>query len=334
MKSPFTGGEVKITRKPEDLEFRGERFTVIYNSYKCIDTGQEFTTSTLDDLNLQQLHNKYRAKHKIPFPEDIFAIRDKYNVSQNKMALILGFGQNTYRKYEHGDIPSLSNAKLINMADDPTKFLNLVEDCEELKASEKEKITNTAEQLVKDKSLIKWGVYNWLFGENIKPNQFNGYRKPSLKKFNNMIKYFAATIEPHKTKLNKLLFYSDYCHYQKFGRSISGINYQAIQMGPVPHRYDTLFEIGVDEEDFFIEYKEYENRDHIGEKFKAKDSNIDQDYINDDELHTLKFIKEKLGNISTQELIKMSHEEDAWLENKDVNGIINYELAFNLKHLN
>lgn len=335
MKSPITGGEVELVTHIEELEFRGETFPIVYHNYKCIDTGEEFTTSKLDDLNLTQLHNKYRAKHKIPFQEDIISIRDKYGVSQNKMSLILGFGKNTYRKYEHGDIPSLSNAKLIKIAKDPEEFIKLVKDCDELKESEQEDIIERAKQEIDGiESQIKIGVYHWLFNKYDEPNEFNGFRKPSLDKFINMVKFFASIKgqEPHKTKLNKLLFYADFYHFKKHGRSISGANYRAITWGPVPNRYDALFNIGVDKEEFNIEYHRYnDDYEMPAEKFVTNNS-VDNDTIDSDEMETLKFINEKLSKLSTNELVQMSHEEDAWLNYKDRSEPINYEKAFNLKY--
>lgn len=43
------------------------------------------------------------------------------------MALILGFGEDQYRSYEEGEVPSLSNAKVINSLKDKRTFLSLLE---------------------------------------------------------------------------------------------------------------------------------------------------------------------------------------------------------------
>lgn len=75
MKSPFTGGEVIRQINQEELEFRGEKFTISYNNYKCVDTGKEFTNREVDELNMHLLHSAYRSKHNIPFPEEIKSMR-------------------------------------------------------------------------------------------------------------------------------------------------------------------------------------------------------------------------------------------------------------------
>lgn len=45
-----------------------------------------------------------------------------------------------------------------------------------------------------------------------------------------------------KTKLNKEMFYVDFLSYKKYGRSISGLAYRAIQFGPVPEHYETVYD--------------------------------------------------------------------------------------------
>ncbi|MEX0662769.1 MAG: hypothetical protein WD381_00255 [Balneolaceae bacterium] len=77
MKSPFTGGETELIREPKKLEFRKESFEITHHSYRCSDTGEYFTTENLDQVNITQVHNKYREKHHIPFPDQIIAVRNK-----------------------------------------------------------------------------------------------------------------------------------------------------------------------------------------------------------------------------------------------------------------
>lgn len=61
--------------------------------------------------------------------------------------------------------------------------------------------------------------------------------KYSPKKFINAILFFAHKTDPKKLgilKLNKLLYYSDFEHYKKYGRSILGDIYVRMDNGPVP----------------------------------------------------------------------------------------------------
>ena len=48
-------------------------------------------TTSQDELTERQVHNLYRAKHHIPFPEEIKNIRLQYGLSAAKMSEVLGF---------------------------------------------------------------------------------------------------------------------------------------------------------------------------------------------------------------------------------------------------
>jgi putative zinc finger/helix-turn-helix YgiT family protein len=129
MKSPITGKEMKLTKERRSMDFRKETFEIVFHYYKCEDSGEQFTTTELDEVNMNQVYNQYRDKFNIPFPDEIIRIREKYGLSAAKMSEIFGFGVNSYRQYEAGEMPSVANAKLIQMVDDPKKFIDMVELC-------------------------------------------------------------------------------------------------------------------------------------------------------------------------------------------------------------
>lgn len=64
--------------------------------------------------------------------------------------------------------------------------------------------------------------------------------KANAKKFRELILYVARETESDpkcgKTKLYKILFYSDFWAFSKLGHSISGQDYQRLKMGPAPRR--------------------------------------------------------------------------------------------------
>ena len=71
MKSPFSGGDAKLCHESSVLTFRKEQFCYVHQFYECQNTHERFTTTELDEANLAQVYNKYRAKYGIPFPEEI-----------------------------------------------------------------------------------------------------------------------------------------------------------------------------------------------------------------------------------------------------------------------
>ena len=85
MKSPITGKEMILTKEKRSIGFRKESFDVVFHYYKCEDSGEQFTTGALDDVNMNQVYNQYRDLFNIPFPDEIIRIRKKYNLSAVKM---------------------------------------------------------------------------------------------------------------------------------------------------------------------------------------------------------------------------------------------------------
>ena len=148
MKSPITGKDMTLMKEVRSLDFRKEPFPIVYHYYLCRDSGDQFTTTDIDELNMTQLYNQYREKHNLPFPKEIKEIREKYGLPATKMSEILGFGINSYRNYENGEVPSQANARLIQIASDPSKFKDLVELSDVLGEKQKDKLIKRIDLLI------------------------------------------------------------------------------------------------------------------------------------------------------------------------------------------
>src|ERR1700741_2356030 len=99
--------DVTLKIEPKTVKFRGEEFTIQHHYYVDNETNEIFTTSQIDELNVTQVHNRYRSKYGIPFVEEIIDIREQYGLSAANMSELLGFGPNGYKNYENGEIPSI-----------------------------------------------------------------------------------------------------------------------------------------------------------------------------------------------------------------------------------
>jgi len=331
MKSPITGKEMVLVKENRILSFRKEEFNVVYHSYKCEDSGEFFTTTELDDINLNQLYNQYREKHKLPFPEEIKQIREKYDLSASKMSEVLGFGVNGYRNYESGEVPSNSNAKLIQVAADPKEFKILIERSDAFQGKALDKILQSIDSLIRQQKENRFNIQlvNYLVGLK-DPSSITGYKVPNFEKFSEMVVFFTEKMEPWKTKLNKLLFYADFTMYAETGYSISGVQYRAIPMGPVPNNFQSLYEFLANNNDVNIEYSTFSNG-NSGEQFKPNSKrHFNSKLFSENELQVLEEIAKRFIKTSTQEIIKASHEEKAWIENSAGNKIIDYKYGFEL----
>lgn len=333
MESPFTGGEVLLLKERKRIEFRKDFFEITQLFYQCKDTGEEFSTDNLDQVNLNQLYNQYRVKYGLPFPEEIKEIRQQYKLSASKMSEILGLGINSYRQYENGDIPTVANGRLILAAKDPQEFIKFLDASSPiLNEKDYSKYKTTALNLIKEKSDHFWDL---MFLEQVfkhsKPSELNGYKVPDEIKVANMISYFSNRISDlFKTKLNKLLFYSDFLHYRNTGYSISGIAYRAIQMGPVPAEYDKLYIKLVDDRLVNLEFVKFSNG--YGEALTGQLAS--QDVFSETELNAMNQVIKKFGAKTTNEMVYISHLEKAWVENENTREIISYpKYAFEINQI-
>ncbi len=321
--------------KEDTLVFRKETFTIYYNYYLCEGSGEVFTDEALDEINVSQAYNQYREKHNLPFPDEIRETREKYDLSAFKMAEVLGFGVNAYRQYENGEVPSISNARLIQAAKDPREFWKLVLASNALSGKMLEETKQRVDDLLKQDKFMTQRLPQYLMsGQGVRgANIFTGYRTPSLKKMLEMIVYFTAAVKPWKTKMNKLLFYADFSHYKQTGYSISGAEYKAIQMGPVPVNFGSIFEFAATGDFVDIAYQEFGNGG-IGEALSPNASHpFDATIFEEEELKTIEQVAKKFEKLSTSEMVNISHDEQAWSENFAEKKKISYAYAFTLNHV-
>jgi len=335
MRSPITGKEMKLIKEKATLPFRKDEFEVVYHYYLCEDTKEQFTDDELDNINIVQVHNQYREKYGIPFPEEIQKIREKYGVSASKMSEILGFGPNTYRLYESGEMPSVSNGRLILSINQPEEFIRQVQASKHL-LSEKEinKYIETAKEIESEEQNDYWEkLFELQIFQFDKPNEYSGYRKPDFEKIAQVIAYFSDKIELFKTKLNKLLFYADFVMYQRTGHSITGIKYRAIPYGPVPAEYEKLYLKLQDDQKIDIVEVGFDNGNY-GELIKSN-QNAELEKFAPTELSVLDSIINRFKGMTTKQVVEISHNELAWKENKEERRVISYQkYAFNIQALN
>src|SRR4030042_376982 len=329
MKSPVTGKEMKILKEKRKMSFRKEDYEIIFHSYHCADSNEKFEAEEFSLINQIQVLNKYREKHNLPFPDEIKLIRDKYQLSAAKMSEILGLGINTYRNYEHGEVPVTSNARLIQMANDPREFKSLVDLSGILPKNELEKLKKKLEIIIEESEKLSLNIGEMMLDTG-RPNEFNGYKSINHQKLYNIILFFAEKITPWKTKLNKLLFYSDFLHFKNNCFSITGLNYRAIPLGPVPDKFDIIFSLVNQNKFIEIEYKVFPD-EGTGERFYPfPERHFNDEIFNTEELTTLNQVMNKLGKMNTNELVEMSHKVKGWIENQKEKGLISYFYGFDL----
>ena len=154
----------------------------------------------------------------------------------------------------------------------------------------------------------------------------SGNRIFSFEKLAAMTAYIAARgKDVYKTKLNKLLFYSDFINFYLHGSSISGAKYVHLSYGPVPDKYEGMLQnlalTGT------IEMIKGPGYDVI----TAKDEPITS-VLNNRERETLDWVLESFGKMSAGEISEFSHREKAYRFTK-AGEYIAYEYAKFLQKL-
>jgi len=335
MTSPFTGGEVLQKSNVQTLTYRSQTFQVHAHYYECVDTGETFTTEDLDALNLLQLHNQYRERNHILFSEQIKALRERYGVSQRTMSTLMGFGINQYRNYEEGEIPSLSNAKLISLVRDARNFRELILDRkDDLKERELADLLRRVDELMNPHTDTYHEVLNSIWKQSEIPNQYTGFRVPNFDKFAQMVLFYFDQM-PHlfTVRLNKLLFYADFGHFKRTGYSISGARYCAIPKGPVPDEYRILNDLLVQQG--YLEQTYAERGDEVFEAFQPHQTRqVNTNVFSHSELEILHLTVKTFKYLKTADIIERSHEELGWINNEANKGTISYQqYGFILKSL-
>ena len=318
---PMCDGKAELNFELKIRKFRKEEFKLYEAFYKCNTCNEDFTNTEIDEFNVSQVYNQYREKHSISSPEQLTNLKNKYGLNSTSFSKLLGFGVNQFASYENGEIPNDSNATLLNLCRRPKEVLTILEGKKELFTLNKyDNVKQKLLQLIEAEKKEKVDFFKTFFNENEQPNQFNGYSIPSFEKFANMVIYFI-NIAPFKTRLNKLLFYSDFGYYKYFGKSISGMEYAAIPMGPVPELYEMKF--GLLANNNFISTELENINDKEADKFVTQ-KEFNKKLFNENELKLMQQIINHFRYKKTDEIILISHKEKAWLKNKEGNNLISY----------
>lgn len=327
MKSPLTGGRVKEVSTTEEKIFRKEKFRVHVRYCVCEDTGEQFTTTEQDTLQFNDLYSQYRIRHGIPFPDEIKEIRQRYGLNYSQISRILGFGANQYAKYESGEVPSESNGKMIAAIKDKSVILGLLKGCKgDFPASEYDRVL-TSISMSDIKEDENSPLYQIIFRDSSR-NIFNGYGYKNISKLFDMVRYVVNKHgDVFPTKLNKLMFYADFYHYRKTGLSISGLQYRALNFGPVPDHYATIYDNVPD-----LEKRLIEAHDMVGTLLSCHRIG-DCDHLSDSEKESIDYVVDKLRPFTVSQIIESSHEETGWLACSVAHAHIAYDEAFDLKLL-
>lgn len=172
MKSPFANCEAHVVQEQRTVKFRGDEYAYVYSCYECEMTNERFTTTEMDEENVQQVYRQYRMKYGIPSGKEIAELKDKYGISAARLALILGFGENQISNYIDGEVPNKANGKTLSAIKDPRVFMRYVELAkEQLKSSVYDKLMSNLQEMVHSYSYTEVSEHTTMVAETVE--EFN-----------------------------------------------------------------------------------------------------------------------------------------------------------------
>lgn len=326
LKSPITGGMMTLEWEEREMTFRKEVFKVIFPFYRCHDTGEQFTSTASDGVWLAQLRNQYCQKYGIPYTDEVIGVRKKYGLSSSMMSEILGFGANQWRKYEQEEVPNVSNGRMIRSIMNPNVMLEVLNNARQsICERDYVRIYRKIESVIQNSEQYKQEQYEASRIFSVPRGIENGFAPLSLERLKNLMLFIIDRCgDTWYTKMNKILFYIDFTSYRESGMAISGLQYRAIDFGPVPERFVKI-------------YGEFAEIDNVPRRTGEYDGIVlssstrpDITLFTQSEIDVMESVCERFVNFTSSQIAELSHMEPAWKNNIEGHRIIDYSYAFSL----
>lgn len=195
-------------------EIKGEEFEENVEKFICQNCGEEIIKNEAFDQSLLNAFNDYRKKHKLLLPEEIENIRETYDLSQRALSRLLGWGQVTIHRYEKGALQDNAHDQMLSFIKKPDNMLDLLEkNKENISKKLYEKTKEKAEKFLLQDSLTDNIIIKKLQSLT---GIYSGNKEFDIEKFYNIILFFSQNIANlWKTKLLKLIFYSEFINFKK-----------------------------------------------------------------------------------------------------------------------
>lgn len=109
----------------EEYKVRGETIPIDVPRLSCPTCGESIVDEAFGDPTLH-VYAEYRRRHGLLSPEQIRGIREKYDLSQDAFASLLGTSPATLARYEGGSLQDKAYDHLIRACENPAFVADLV----------------------------------------------------------------------------------------------------------------------------------------------------------------------------------------------------------------
>jgi putative zinc finger/helix-turn-helix YgiT family protein len=303
----------RIESRQETLPVRGEPTQVASRVAVCPECGSDVSIEELDNATLVAAFNLYREKHGLMTPEEMVRLRKRYGLGVRAFSLLLGWGEITLHRYEGGSLQDAAHEAALRLAEEPANirvFLNA--NGHKLTVRQRSRLESHLQALdVGERAACAPDLQD-RFVVREDQDRYGGWAPMQLSKLREMMVWFGQSAAMYPTKLNKLLFYTDFEHYREQGVSVSGSPYLAMQRGPVPEHYDWIQADLIEGGDISAEEVFFPSGGSgtILRSLREPDLSV----FTEEELATIRAVAERLAHKTGRELSDMSHRERAWIE--------------------
>lgn len=321
--------EVEIKSRPATYTFRDEPFSVNEEYSECKVCQNDVTDEELDNRTLQTLKKLYETKFDYS-PDKLKELRNSFDLPQTLFAKLLNIGVASIKRYETGaSAPDSAQISIYKMLKNDTKSIK------QFFEHNKHKFTTEEFKIVYEKlaPFFEEEEQNQAFHllETIYQRHANcedsGFAPFNLEKLTHMILYFARE-NVKKTKLMKLLWYSDFLMYKRYGIPISGTPYYHLPYGPVPKNHDLL--LGCLESVNWISINEEVIANGFLSILIRSKKMFNSDCFSDPEWNVLRYVEQFFEGYGSAAISEFAHQEEGWKKTSDLQ-IISYKYSNQLQ---
>ena len=308
------------TSRVETYRVRGKDICVPVIVDVCGKCGQAVFDEQRDEGVMREVYAAYRRQESLLSPQEIKDIRDRYRLSQRSFAELLGMSEATINRYENGALQAQTHDNAIRACRDLEYVRGLL--------SRRGHLLSAWQRTRAEKALAGAAnsVDDWLaasiFGGYDRMShdvsQWTGHRRFDYSRYAAVVVWFCKRLRAiPQTKLNKLLFYSDFLNYKVATVSLTGSEYRKLQYGPVPAYYSEL--AGSLERDEYISVKEVDYGEgkaglEYGPGPKAGQIRFD---FSPAEQAVLEVVAKRFASASATTISRQSHQESAWRKTEE-----------------
>ncbi|MCC8100728.1 MAG: DUF4065 domain-containing protein [Clostridiales bacterium] len=320
--------EVEERRRSTTSIIKGE--PVVYDEcfYFCENADEEeneFETGAMMNENLLRARNAYRREKGLLTSDEIVAIREKYGLSQVDLARLMGWGEATISRYESKAIQDEAYDNMLRLIqDNPLQALELLKkNSDRFSAMKrmgiKEKIVGELDSYGKE--FLTRQALEGEYAAYDEASDANGYVLLNIDRIEAIVSYFAERMTNlFKTKLMKLLWYSDSLSYKQYGYAMTGLVYRHEAMGALPIGHYSVMNL----ENLNIREEMSSNYDSMFHVYPSE--KVDDSVLNSTDRMILDKVTAKFRNYKAAEIVTYMHEERAYLETQS-GDVIPFALA-------